>query len=623
MVSYIKIEEYVTLCQRALKKETPLEQIEALTNAKKIMCIDLMDEWTNRGVSNNWVQWWWNAVDALNLDLTAMQAAMGWYKSVGFDNFIEWVDYVDNSETMYSGLRSEHDIGPGSEYEITDFDDSVEKHINNPELYNDLNKRFPLLPTEARPSVTTLDLVFCELLLVWARAIKRLSRLAMVDCQVKKPQDALPREEYMGDNFIKYFIAPPQRTKKTSAFKKAVQETNEELYSDIGCIPEQGLDEDFYPDYDNDDNYKKVDLPPEKVKTIVIHEFEARKVTPLPELPAKLDFYFNTAWKILGIDNDGKKYQALGKFYDDIDKENGGYIDGSPQLPSDDIESSILAEKLRLVEPSGKRKETDVLKDYLQRVEKLITQGDDVTNIGGEVTIFEGWDWNPVEGKYPAVVILEWLMINIRKEMRNLHRQAGYFEDIPKHKFIVHGHWDFIINDDDTGDWRYIEEQKYVTDDDLDRTSLPEWITGKSGSEESKSVEDKKGFSAQQLNEEKKETIDHIMMDEDKAKKLYKALNHERVAWLIEPKDESEFVNILTSKPGAKKIKLHYLNQIYHISKKYIYPPKYGKKKGNMKSEEWDIIEQVFDAEGYNIKHVRTAYKKPQKSDYLDALMGK
>ena len=159
--------------------------------------------------------------------------------------------------------------------------------------------------------------------------------------------------------------------------------------------------------------------------------------------------------------------------------------------------------------------------------------------------------------------------------MRNLHRQAGYFEDIPKHKFIVHGHWDFIINDDDTGDWRYIEEQKYVTDDDLDRTSMPEWITGKSGSEESKSVEDRKGFSAQQLNEEKKETIDHIMMDEDKAKILYKSLNHERVAWLIEPKDESEFVNILTSKPGAKKIKLHYLNQIYHIAKKYIYPPKY------------------------------------------------
>ncbi len=483
MVSYIKIEEYVTLCRRALKKETPLEQIKALTNAKKIMCIDLMNEWTNRGVSNNWVQWWWNAVDALNLDFTSMQAAMGWSKGVGFENFIEWVDFVDNSETMYHGLI--HDIGPGREYGFMDFDGSTEKHISNPEIYNDLNKRFPLLPTESSPSVTTLDLVFCELLLVWARTIWRLSRQAMVDGQVKKPQDALPREEYMGDNFIKYFIAAPQRTKKISAFKKAVQETNEELFPDVDYDPVQGLDEDFYPDYENDDNYKKVDSPPEEVETIVIHEFDARKVTPLSELPAKLEFYFNTAWKILGINDDGKKYQALGKLYDDIDKENGGYIDGAPQLPSDDIESCILAEKLRLIEPSGKRRETDVLKDYLQRVEKLISEGDDVTNIGGEVTIIDGWDWNPVEGKYPALVILEWLMIKIRKEMRNLHRQASYVEDIPKHKFIVHGHWDFIVNDDDTADWVYIEEQKYVTDDDLDPSPLPKWITGKSGSEES------------------------------------------------------------------------------------------------------------------------------------------
>jgi hypothetical protein len=475
MVSYIRIEEYVTLCQQAMKKNTPMEQIEALKRTRKIIRDDLMDHFTYGGLSNNWVQWWWNAVVSVYYEfLNTSLAEMDLYKKIDYDHFMEWVDFLDKSETRYKDVRQERDLLP----------DLEKRH---PKLLEPNYESFPLLPNEEKPTVTTLDMVFYKLLEFWQYSIWRLSRLAAVDGQVEDPEDILSSREYMEYQFINDLrnCMQTSQDKRTSAFKKAVQETNEELFPDVDYDPVQGLDEDFYNDYENDDNYKKVDSPPEEVETIVIHEFDARKVTPLSELPAKLEFYFNTAWKILGINDDGKKYQALGKLYDDIDKENGGYIDGAPQLPSDDIESCILAEKLRLIEPSGKRRETDVLKDYLQRVEKLISEGDDVTNIGGEVTIIDGWDWNPVEGKYPALVILEWLMIKIRKEMRNLHRQASYVEDIPKHKFIVHGHWDFIVNDDDTADWVYTEEQKYVTDDDLDPSPLPKWITGKSGSEES------------------------------------------------------------------------------------------------------------------------------------------
>lgn len=475
MVSYIRIEEYVTLCQQAMKKNTPLEQIEALKRTRKIIRDDLMDHFTSGGLSNNWVQWWWNAVVSVYYEfLNTSLAEMDFYKKIDYDHFMEWVDFLDKSETKYKDVRQERDLLP----------DLEKRH---PKLLEPDYESFPLLPNDEKPTVTTLDMVFYKLLELWQYSIWRLSRLAAVDGQVENPEDILSSREYMEYQFINDLRNCMQTSqgKRTSAFKKAVQETNEELFPDVDYDPVQMLDEDFYPDYDNDDNYKKVDLPPEEVETIVIHEFEARKVTPLSELPSKLEFYFNTAWKILGIDDDGKKYQALGKLYDDIDKENGGYIDGAPQLPSDDIESCILAKKLRLIEPSGKRRETDVLKDYLQRVEKLINKGTDVTNIGGKVTIIEGWDWNPVEGKYPALVILEWLMIKIRREMRNLHRQMSYVEDIPKHKFIVRGHWDFIVNDDETADWVYIEEQKYVTDDDLDPSPLPEWITGKSGSDES------------------------------------------------------------------------------------------------------------------------------------------
>lgn len=623
MIYYERIKNYVALCKRALRKNTPLEQIEALKRARKIMRDDLMDYFTYGRLSYNWVQWWWNAVVCVHFEfLNTPLAEMDLYKKIDFDHFLEWVDFLDKSETRYNNVEQGRDLLP----------DLEKRH---PKLLEPNYESFPLLPNEEKPTVTTLDMVFYELLGMWLSSIWRLSREAEVDGQVENAEDVLPECEYAkysSNDDLRIRTKTPQE-KKMSAFKKAVQETNEELYPDVDYDPVQGLEDDFCPDYDNDDNYTKVDLPPEEVETIVIHEFEARKVTSLSELPAKLEFYFQTAWKILEKDDPGKQYRALGKLYDIIDKENGGYIDGAPQIPSDEMESCILAEKLGLIEPYGKRKKTDVLKGYLQRVEKLINEGESVTYFGGQLDIVDGWSWEPVEGKYPAVVILEWLMIAIREEMRNLHLQASIFEDIPKHKFIVHGHWDFIISDDDTGDWVYTEEQKYVTDNDLDQTSLPEWITGKSGSEEPVVVEDnteitettskngqkQSADSTSHSGEETEKKIDRFPLDEKDARRLYKDLFG--VEWLVEPHDENKFVNRLFSKPDesqrteVKKILLKSANQIYFTAARYIFLKEEGER---LSHEEWSFTKQIFDTQGYAINTTKNFYTIPRNSEKIE-----
>lgn len=203
MVSYIKIEEYVTLCRRALRENTPLEQIVALSRAKKIMRDDLVLYWTNIKVSSNWIKWWWYAVDCVHGDYYGnVRHFVAWDKPIDFDNFMEWVDCLDNSMTVYSGLREDHDIGPGCEHEEFGFGKEPDKWIDFPETYAELNEQYPLQPTERKPIVTTLDMVFRELLWVWSRAVRRLSREAMVDGQVEKSEDAEPQEYLTDDAFI-------------------------------------------------------------------------------------------------------------------------------------------------------------------------------------------------------------------------------------------------------------------------------------------------------------------------------------------------------------------------------------------------------------------------------------
>lgn len=200
MVSYLKIEEYVALCHRALSKKTPLEQIGALSRAKKIMRDDLVLYWTNIKVSSNWIKWWWYAVDCVHGDYHGnVRYFVEWDKPINFENFMEWVDCLDNSMTMYNGLRSEHDIGPGCEHEEIGYGNEPDKWMDFPETYVELNKQYPLLPTERKPIVTALDMVFRELLWVWTRAVRRLLRDAVVDGEAENAEDAEP-PEYMTDN---------------------------------------------------------------------------------------------------------------------------------------------------------------------------------------------------------------------------------------------------------------------------------------------------------------------------------------------------------------------------------------------------------------------------------------
>ncbi len=200
MVSYLKIEEYVARCHRALSKKTPLEQIGALSRTKRIMRDDLVLYWTNINVSSNWIKWWWYAVDYVHDDYHLnVGNLVGWDKPINFDNFMEWVDCLDNSMTIYNGLSSEHDIGPRCEHEDIGFGDEPNKRIVFPEKYSELNEQYPLQPTERKPIVTTLDMAFRELLWVWSRTVRRLTRDAVVDGEVENAGDTEP-PEYMTDN---------------------------------------------------------------------------------------------------------------------------------------------------------------------------------------------------------------------------------------------------------------------------------------------------------------------------------------------------------------------------------------------------------------------------------------
>lgn len=409
---------------------------------------------------------------------------------------------------------------------------------------------------------------------------------------------------------------PPKGNKK-GKFAEAVDKMNEEYLSRFEEF-DIGIEDN--PSFSDDELIEIENMPPEPPGEYVI---VTNKKSSLGNLHLKLESYLKLAERILERQkDDAKLYESLGRLYDHIDKENGGHLEDLA-IPPTGEEYSILAHQLGLIDDYRERKEVGILSDFLQRVKNLINEGDYVTYFGGETDIIDGWSWEPVKGIYPALVIMSYLMWAIRCEMRQLHLQVKILtgEYIQKHEFPKL----IPLFDEEKND--VIIKREYVTDSDDDEEE-ESWTVSPfdkfiEESNNETSVDTVTVVPSKNKKKKPRDIIDHICMDGEKAKKLYKALNHESVAWLIEPKDESEFVNILTSKPGDKKIKLHYLNQIYHIAKKYIYPPKYGKKKGNMTSEEWDIIEQVFDAEGYNIKHVRTAYKKPQKSEYLDALMGK
>ena len=216
MVSYLQIEEFVARCQRAMEKKTPLEKIETLVRIKRLMYIDLMDEWTKRGVSNNWVCWWWEAVkithhsflqkiqscknhlDELNADRLYYEKLFERFPKIDINNFIPWMDYlIDAENDKYVSLETTgEDVGPGHMYVFEDFGMPPRRERAYQNDYDNLNKKHPLPSTVSRPTVSMMDVYFCELINVLEREIEKLSRDAYIDGQVKKPQDALPKEEY-------------------------------------------------------------------------------------------------------------------------------------------------------------------------------------------------------------------------------------------------------------------------------------------------------------------------------------------------------------------------------------------------------------------------------------------
>ena len=250
-------------------------------------------------------------------------------------------------------------------------------------------------------------------------------------------------------------------------FEEAVKKMNKEVYDDVfDCYPPDYVPEP--PDEDFDaafDDSAKVDLEPEEVPSITLKPVE-RKATDIAKLHLKLVEYLNLAKRILEIKTkEADLYGALGRLYDHIDKENGGYIDDLA-IPPGDYEFSVLSEKWGLWPEYGKRKDTRILKYFLEKVNELTDTCDWVTKIGVEVEITEGWSWEPVAGIYPALVIMDSLLTAIRVEMRFIHRQALIVngEDIPKHKFPKRTAY-FDEEKDDV-----IVKREYVYDDDFDKS---------------------------------------------------------------------------------------------------------------------------------------------------------
>ena len=399
-----------------------------------------------------------------------------------------------------------------------------------------------------------------------------------------------------------------------NVFAEAVKETMEESVAsieDYGIPPEE---DDATCDYLEESNCKQEEKPKEERKpdeSYVIKEYESRKTTELSSLHLKVEEYLYEARCILEEQKDKEyRYKALGVLWDDIDKENGGYVDDRACVP-DDEDMYKIGVKTGLIEPVEKMRRTDVLRNYLDRVEKVTGAGDDVTNIGGEVDIVEGWSWEPMGRLYPAVVVLCWLLYSIREEMRNLHRQMRRYKDVEKHRFAVHGYWSNEIDwASGTAKMVYVEKQGYETDEDLDRPDLPRWITGEQVEEmdvDKKPEEEKPEAGKQEINS--------IPISQDKARKLFRALSDKRVGWLSAHMKEDEFVNVLMLKPAGKKIIFKNVSQVRHVTKKFLFPDK------KLEHFEWELIKQLFEAENGKMERVERANKTPKNYKILDKMM--
>ncbi len=358
--------------------------------------------------------------------------------------------------------------------------------------------------------------------------------------------------------------------------------------------------------------------------TIVI-----RKRPPLDTLHKELVSYFYYAETILNRPyNEKQQYEALGQLYDLIDKQSDDCLNYSVGQ-MDGEESFQWAVGKGLVAPYGENKLPGVLKNFIQTVRNLTDEGEDITYFGGHLDVVEGWSWEPKDGVYPALRILNWFLYAIRTEMTNLHmlwKQLPPFEYITKHQFRVRE----LVMPDEHVEGGPDVEYHYTTDDDYDeKKQHPLWETGDETVE--KSVNDKSTETTLPASKEtpppqkgKKKIIDHIEISEDKAKCLYNSLFE--MEWLVDPLIEDEFVKRLTANPPDKKIKLKERIQVKCIATHYIYPkvnPKKGRKRENLKPEETAIIKKVFDCENTSMDKLNKSEDEPKNFRKFDSLMRK
>lgn len=407
----------------------------------------------------------------------------------------------------------------------------------------------------------------------------------------------------------------PRKGNKKGKFAEAVDKMKNGTINYNDYLPPE---DEYYGvvDFDWDNMPDDVDMG-----TVVV-----RKRPPLATLHIEVETYLSHAEEILRNQmNNKQRYEALGRLYDLIDKRSDDCLVYSV-CQDDDENSYRLAVELGLVVSYDKSKKKGVLKDYLRTVRDLTAQEDDAAYFGGKAEFVDGWSWEPIDGIYPALVILAWLLVAIRTEMRNLHQLWELLtgESIPKHKFRYRVP---VMPDEHVENGPDIEYQ-YITDDYDEKKLHPFWevedkvVDGSGNDKSAKTVLPTQETSPR--DKRKKKTIDHIEISEDKAKCLYNSLFE--MEWLVDPLIEDEFVKRLTANPPDKKIKLKERIQVKCIATHYIYPkvnPKKGRKRENLKPEETAIIKKVFDCENTSMDKLNKSEDEPKNFRTFDSLMRK
>ncbi len=381
---------YVKLCQRAEQNDSPTGKIKAYKKIKELMCKDQRKVFTEKGVSSDWVLWWWKAVESVHEHLA-------WRDDIDFrkwneDHFEDifqmeeipdWIGVWTDTEYLWTRLHE--DIGPGSK---------MRENQSKQKGFRWLNDFFPPKLNGNKPEVTPLDVVFCEMLKIIDGRFNQYARLAVVAGEAESEEEAKPSAEYNDGIFF--------RT----------------IASDMKA--EENLT-------DEDIEWLRKHTPREHSQTEMPEKTE-RKLTAPPDLEKKIKEYLKRADGIekKALDEE-KKYFALGQLLNYIDNENGSYVDeveGSLERAEDRIFQSFL-ERWNLDADIEDWGAGEAVQCFLKAANKAINTKDSVVRFGGLADITQGFRWHPIEELYAAQPMLYALMKAIHKDMDYLRIQVN------------------------------------------------------------------------------------------------------------------------------------------------------------------------------------------------------